>query len=56
MWEAYLIGCEMGFRHQGLMVFQIQIAKQIDTVPFTRDYIYEWEHKRGRDVASQAAE
>ena len=55
MWEAYLIGCEMGFRHQGLMVFQIQIAKKIDSVPLTRDYIYEWEHKRG-DEASQAAE
>jgi len=55
MWEAYLIGCEMGFRHQGLMVFQIQIAKKIDAVPFTRDYIYEWEHKRG-EAASQAAE
>jgi cyclopropane-fatty-acyl-phospholipid synthase len=56
MWETYLIGCEMGFRHQGLMVFQIQIAKKIDTVPLTRDYIYEWENKRGQDTASQAAE
>jgi len=56
MWEAYLIGCEMGFRHQGLMVFQIQIAKKIDAVPLTRDYIYEWEHKRGAATASQAAE
>jgi cyclopropane-fatty-acyl-phospholipid synthase len=56
MWEAYLIGCEMGFRYQGLMVFQIQIAKKIDAVPLTRDYIYEWEHKRGRASASQAAE
>lgn len=55
MWEAYLIGCEMGFRHQGLMVFQIQIAKKIDAVPLTRDYIYEWEHKRA-EQASQAAE
>jgi cyclopropane-fatty-acyl-phospholipid synthase len=56
MWEAYLIGCEMGFRHQGLMVFQIQIAKKIGTVPLTRDYIYEWEHKRGGASASEAAE
>jgi cyclopropane-fatty-acyl-phospholipid synthase len=46
----------MGFRYQGLMVFQIQIAKKIDAVPLTRDYIYEWEHKRGRASASQAAE
>ena len=56
MWEAYLIGAEMGFRHQGLMVFQIQIAKKIDAVPLTRDYIYEWEHKRGQETASVAAE
>ncbi len=56
MWEAYLIGCEMGFRHQGLMVFQIQMAKKIDAVPLTRDYIYEWEHRRAGDAASQAAE
>jgi len=55
MWEAYLLGCEMGFRYQGLMVFQIQIAKKIDAVPLTRDYIYEWEHKRA-EQASQAAE
>ena len=56
MWETYLIGCEMGFRHQGLMVFQIQITKKIDAVPFTRDYIYEWENKRAGSTASQAAE
>ncbi len=55
MWETYLIGCEMGFRHQGLMVFQIQITKNFTAVPLTRDYIYEWEHKRAGDQ-SQAAE
>lgn len=55
MWETYLVACEMGFRHQGLMVFQIQITKSIAAVPQTRDYIYEWEHQRGRE-ANQAAE
>ncbi len=55
MWEAYLIGCEMGFRHQGLMVFQIQITKNVSAVPQTRDYIYEWEHGHAGS-ASQAAE
>jgi cyclopropane-fatty-acyl-phospholipid synthase len=34
----------MGFRHQGTVVFQIQLAKKIDTVPLTRDYLMEWEH------------
>jgi cyclopropane-fatty-acyl-phospholipid synthase len=44
MWEFYLAGCEAGFRHSGLVVFQIQLSKQLDTVPLTRDYIWEWEH------------
>ncbi len=39
MWEFYLAASEMAFRHQGLMVFQIQVARRIDTVPLTRDYI-----------------
>jgi cyclopropane-fatty-acyl-phospholipid synthase len=43
MWEFYLIGCEISFRRMGQMVFQIQIAKQQDAVPLTRDYIRDWE-------------
>jgi cyclopropane-fatty-acyl-phospholipid synthase len=43
MWEFYLAGSEMAFRHQGLVVFQIQIAKRVDAVPITRDYIVDWE-------------
>lgn len=39
MWEFYLGGCEAAFRHGGLMVFQIQLAKRHDAVPLTRDYI-----------------
>jgi cyclopropane-fatty-acyl-phospholipid synthase len=39
MWEFYLAACECGFRHCGLMVFQIQLAKRQDAVPLTRDYI-----------------
>jgi cyclopropane-fatty-acyl-phospholipid synthase len=40
MWEYYLAGFESAFRHYGLAVFQIQLAKTIDAVPLTRDYIY----------------
>ncbi|MFP4003644.1 MAG: class I SAM-dependent methyltransferase [Alphaproteobacteria bacterium] len=54
MWEFYLTGSEMGFRHQGLMVFQIQMAKRIDAVPMTRDYIYEWERTAEREAARGA--
>ncbi|HYS49033.1 MAG TPA: cyclopropane-fatty-acyl-phospholipid synthase family protein, partial [Xanthobacteraceae bacterium] len=39
MWEFYLAASEMAFRHQGLMVFQIQLAGRQDLVPTTRDYI-----------------
>ncbi|MFN3351183.1 class I SAM-dependent methyltransferase [Pseudorhodoplanes sp.] len=48
MWEFYLVASEMAFRHQGLMVFQIQLAKRIDAVPVTRDYIAREEERLRR--------
>jgi cyclopropane-fatty-acyl-phospholipid synthase len=39
MWEFYLAGSEMAFRNQGQMVFQIQLAKRVDTLPIVRDYM-----------------
>ncbi|MDD5586343.1 MAG: cyclopropane-fatty-acyl-phospholipid synthase [Alphaproteobacteria bacterium] len=44
-WEFYLIGCEMAFRYGDLMVFQIQLTKQLDTLPLTRDYMFEGEQR-----------
>ena len=51
MWEFYLVGSEIAFRHQGLIVFQIQLVKRIDTLPITRDYMLETErrYRRGGD-------
>ena len=49
MWEMYLVGSEVAFRRDGCMVFQMQLAKAIDSVPMTRDYTVDWE--RGRRVA-----
>ncbi len=43
MWEFYLAAAEMGFRHEGLVVFQVQLAKRIDALPITRDYMVECE-------------
>ena len=43
MWDLYLVICEMGFRYENLMVFQIQLTKSLDAVPLTRDYMFEWE-------------
>jgi len=39
MWEFYLAAAEMDFRYWNAIVFQLQIANAIDTVPLTRDYI-----------------
>jgi cyclopropane-fatty-acyl-phospholipid synthase len=39
MWEFYLAASEMAFRKQGMMNFQIQLARRQDVVPMTRDYI-----------------
>lgn len=40
MWEFYLAGAEMAFRHQGQMVFQIQLTKRVDALPTARDYMF----------------
>jgi cyclopropane-fatty-acyl-phospholipid synthase len=39
MWEFYLAGAELGFRYGGHMIFQIQVAKRVGTLPMTRDYM-----------------
>ncbi len=39
MWELYLASSEMAFREEGMMVFQVQLAKRQGMVPMTRDYI-----------------
>jgi cyclopropane-fatty-acyl-phospholipid synthase len=54
MWEMYLVGAEIGFRRQGMMVFQMQMAKSLAAVPLTRDYIYDWE-RQSAAAADRAA-
>jgi cyclopropane-fatty-acyl-phospholipid synthase len=51
MWQFYLAGCEVGFRYHDIAVFQIQLAKQIDAVPLTRDYLYAAENRVEKPVA-----
>ena len=48
MWEFYLASSELAFRYGGLMVFQAQLARQMDSVPLTRDYMYERELEGSR--------
>jgi cyclopropane-fatty-acyl-phospholipid synthase len=45
MWEFYLAGSEVAFRYQGLVVFQVQLAKRIDALPITRDYMMDGERR-----------
>ena len=52
MWEFYLAASEAAFRHGGLMVFQIQLAKRQDAVPLTRAYIADWERRQGQTSAA----
>jgi cyclopropane-fatty-acyl-phospholipid synthase len=53
MWEFYLAGSEATFRFGGHMVFQIQLAKRVDAVPLTRDYMYETERRIASAVAAE---
>ncbi|MCP4433202.1 MAG: class I SAM-dependent methyltransferase [Gammaproteobacteria bacterium] len=45
MWELYLLGCEMVFKDQYITVLQMQITREIDTLPITRDYMMETENQ-----------
>ncbi len=53
MWEFYLVLCEIGFRFRSMMVFQIQLAKRADAVPFTRDYMMSWEQAHDASATSR---
>ena len=39
MFEFYLAGSELAFRRQGQMVFHLQLARDQEAVPLTRDYM-----------------
>jgi cyclopropane-fatty-acyl-phospholipid synthase len=52
MFEFYLTGAELAFRHQGHMNFQIQMTREQTALPLTRDYIARAERARDR-VASE---
>jgi cyclopropane-fatty-acyl-phospholipid synthase len=40
MWEFYLLASKYSFLNMGNVVFQIQIAKNINNLPLTRNYMY----------------
>jgi cyclopropane-fatty-acyl-phospholipid synthase len=43
MWEFYLIASELVFSHGNHMNFQLQLTKDVHTLPMTRDYLNEVE-------------
>jgi len=43
MWEFYLAASEAAFRHQNLVVFQVQLTKRVNALPMTRDYMFKTE-------------
>jgi cyclopropane-fatty-acyl-phospholipid synthase len=51
MWEFYLATSEAAFRHDRLFVFQLQLARHQDAVPFRRDYIAKAELRLGKKSA-----
>src|SRR5437762_928699 len=55
MWETYHVGAELSFRNEGMLVFQLQLSKTVDTVPLTRDYITDWERAHGEASENRAA-
>jgi len=57
MWEMYLAGAEIAFRRDGHLVFQMQLAKDVGTVPLTRDYMIDWEraHRAPKTVPQPVA-
>jgi cyclopropane-fatty-acyl-phospholipid synthase len=53
MWEFYLVGSEMSFRHLRQMVFQMQLTRANDAAPLTRDYMLDFERTHsGRETAA----
>jgi len=49
MWEFYLALSEVAFVYSDHFVFQVQISKQRNVVPLTRDYQVDWERSHGSD-------
>jgi cyclopropane-fatty-acyl-phospholipid synthase len=55
MWDFYLAGAMLAFRYGGHMNFQIQLARRVDALPITRDYMIEAERAAAGRPATVAA-
>ncbi len=52
MWEMYLLASEMTFRVQHITVLQLQLTREIDVLPITRNYMLENERALARKDSS----
>ena len=48
MWELYLLGCETVFRIKDITVLQLQLSREINALPITRDYMVKAEKALAR--------
>jgi cyclopropane-fatty-acyl-phospholipid synthase len=55
MFEFYLAVSEVAFRYGGHMVFQLQLAKAVDAVPMTRNYVDDTGSARPARVSALSA-
>jgi cyclopropane-fatty-acyl-phospholipid synthase len=55
MFEFYLAVSEVAFRYGGHMVFQLQLARAVDAVPMTRNYVYDKGSARPARVSALSA-
>ncbi|NRP90252.1 Tuberculostearic acid methyltransferase UfaA1 [Ensifer adhaerens] len=55
MFEFYLVGSELAFRRWGHMNWQIQLTKDVATVPLARDYMAAAERRKLASMTSQDA-
>jgi cyclopropane-fatty-acyl-phospholipid synthase len=55
MWEFYLALCEVGFRFRTNVVFQLQLSKRLDTVPLTRDYMFDRDRRQSKAFIREPA-
>lgn len=41
MFDFYLAGSKLSFRRLRLINWQLQLARRVDTLPLSRDYMFE---------------
>lgn len=54
MWRYYLLSMEASFAVGNLVVYQVQIGKQLTAAPITRDYLYDGDERKHLDFAAAA--